>query len=412
MGNVVVTGIGLVSSAGTETDGFWGALVGGRSGIRRITTFDPTSYPCQIGGEVDDVAFKGMIAPRKLRTTTRVTQLLLAAATRALDDARLIPGTYDPQTFGVSVGTALGGWREAERQSALLNERGVQRVNPFVTNGSPNHASGLEVASEIGAEGPHVTFSVGCSASLQAIGHAATLIRSGELDICLAGGAETPLTPLVLAGMARSMELSTRNDDPEHASCPFDVQHAGMVLSEGGCLLVLERAERAVARGATIYGTVESFATSCDAKGIFAMDESGEIGARAIRRALILASIEAGDIDYICSHANSSPMFDRKETIVLKRALGDVARRVPISSIKGVIGHPFGAAGAFQVAATLLAMRHGIIPPTHNLNHPDPVCDLDYVPHEPRAAAIRRALVTSYGYGGVNAFLVLGSGAA
>jgi 3-oxoacyl-[acyl-carrier-protein] synthase II len=210
--------------------------------------------------------------------------------------------------------------------------------------------------------------------------------------------------------MARSMELSTRNDEPGRASCPFDVEHAGMVLSEGSCLFVLERADRAAARGATVYGTVESFATSCDAKGLFTMDESGEIGARALRRALSLARVEPGEIDYICSHANSAPAFDRKETIVIKQAFGEQAHHVPISSIKAVIGHPFGASGAFQMAATLLAMRHKTIPPTHNLNHPDPMCDLDYVPHEARPATIRRALVTSYGYGGVNAFLVLGDG--
>jgi 3-oxoacyl-(acyl-carrier-protein) synthase len=182
-----------------------------------------------------------------------------------------------------------------------------------------------------------------------------------------------------------------------------------MVLSEGSCLLLLERANRAAIRGARVYGTIESFAASCDAKGMYAMDESGEIGARAMRRALTLAKMNPADIDYVCSHANSAPMFDRKETAVIKRAFGEQARRVPISSIKAVLGHPFGAAGAFQVAATLLAMRHGTIPPTHNLTNPDPICDLDYVPREPRAARIRRALVTSYGYGGVNAFLVLGS---
>jgi 3-oxoacyl-(acyl-carrier-protein) synthase len=407
---IVITGVGLIAPTGNTLGAFWAALIGGHGRIRRITSFDPASYACQMAGEVDDVSFKQDIAPRKLRTTTRVTQLLLAAAMRAMDDARVLPGTYAPEAIGVSIGTALGGWRDGERQLGVLNERGAERINPFVANGAPNHVPALELAGALNAQGPHATFSVGCSASSQAIGYAVSLIRGGELDLCVAGGAEAPLTPLVLAGLARSMELSTRNEEPERASCPFDVEHNGIVLSEGSCLFVLERADRAAARGATVYGTVESFATSCDAKGIFAMDESGEVGARALRRALALARLETGDIDYVCSHANSSPMFDRKETAVIKQAFGDKAHDVPISSIKAVIGHPFGASGAFQMAATLLAMRHRTIPPTHNLYHPDPLCDLDYVPLEPRTAAIRRALVTSYGYGGVNAYLVLGSG--
>lgn len=412
MDTIVITGIGLVSPAGDNADDFWAALVGGRPGICRITSFDPTPYSCQIGGEIHDAAFKHALAPRKLRTTTRITQLLLAAAARAVEDARLTPGSYPAETTGVSIGTALGGWRDGEQQLGVLNERGAHRVNPFVSNGAPNHVAALEVANLIDAQGTHATFSVGCSASSQAIGYAASLIRSGELDVCVAGGAEAPLTPLIFAGLARSMELSTRNDDPARASCPFDVQHAGIVLSEGSCLFVLERADRATARGATAYGTVESFATSCDAKGLFATDESGAIGARALQRALSLAGLELGDIDYVCSHANSSPMFDRKETIVIKRAFGEHAHHVPISSIKAVIGHPFGVSGAFQAAATLLAMQHSVIPPTHNLHNPDPLCDLDYVPLEARSATIRRALVTSYGYGGVNAYLILGDGSS
>ncbi|MGH3054453.1 MAG: beta-ketoacyl-[acyl-carrier-protein] synthase family protein, partial [Gaiellaceae bacterium] len=399
--------IGLVGPTGNGLEPFWQSLLTGRSGIGRITRFDPTSYACQIGGEVRDRSYEELLDPRKLRTTTHVTQLALAATELALRDARLPAKWYTPDVVGVAMGTALGGSREAEQQHSILLERGVRRVNPFIANGTPNHATAAEVASAVGAGGAHLTFSSGCPASSQAIGHAVTLVASGELDVCLAGGAESPLTPMVVAGMGRTQELSDRNDDPERASCPFDRAHSGLVLSEGSCIFVLETAERARERGVEPYAEVQGAASSCDAAGLYGIDPTGEPGARAIHRALERSGLGVGEIDYVCAHANSSPAFDRKETLVINKAFGEWAARLPVSSIKGVIGHPFGASGAFQSAAAALAIRHQLIPPTHNLDVPDPECNLDYVPGEPRAARIRNALVTSYGYGGVNAYLVL-----
>jgi 3-oxoacyl-[acyl-carrier-protein] synthase II len=406
---VVVTGIGLIGPTGTGLAAFWRSLLEGHSGIGRITRFDATSYACQIGGEVRDRSYEELLDPRKLRTTTHVTQLALAAAELCLRDAdaHLSTDGSEPHLVGVSLGTALGGWREAEQQHSILMERGARRVNPFIANGTPNHTAGVEVASAIGAQGAHVTFSSGCPASLQAIAHGAALVASGELDMCVAGGAESPLTPMIIVGMGRTQELSTLNDDPEHASRPFDQAHRGLVLSEGACLLVLETAEHAAQRGVRAYAELLGGVSSCDAKGLYAFDASGESGARAIHRLLNRTGIVATDVDYVCAHANSSPAFDRKETVVIKRAFGECAPRLPVSSIKGVLGHPFGASGAFQVAATALAIRHQLIPPTHNLEIPDPECDLDYVPHQARPARIRNALVTSYGYGGVNAYLLV-----
>ena len=225
--------------------------------------------------------------------------------------------------------------------------------------------------------------------------------------MCLAGGAESPLIPMVVAGMGRTQELSSHNDDPKRASRPFDRAHDGLVLSEGSCIFVLETAERALERGVRPYAEVRGAAASCDANGLYGFDPTGEPGARAIYRALQRSSLEAGDLDYVCAHANSSPAFDRKETLVINKAFGEWAARLPISSIKAVIGHPFGASGAFQTAAAALAIRHQLIPPTHNLEVPDPACSLDYVPCTPRAARVRHALVSSYGYGGVNAYLIL-----
>ena len=409
MRQVVITGIGLLGSTGNGLPTFWRALIEGRSGIGRISRFDPSTYPCQVGGEVRDRSYEDLLEPRKLKTTTHVSQLALAAAELAPRDARIPAQTYDPATVGVSIGTALGGWREAEQQHSILLERGARRVNPFVANGTPNHAPAAEVANLVGAQGAHFTFSSGCPASLQAIAHAAMLVATGELDLCIAGGAESPLIPMVLAGMGRTLELTNATDDLEHASRPFDQSHRGIVLSEGACLFVLEAADGAARRGATTYASVLGSATSCDAAGLYGGDPSGDPGARAIHHALTRSGLTATDIDYVCAHANSSPAFDRKETLVIKRAFGECAARLPVSSIKGVLGHPFGASGAFQLAAAILALRDQLIPPTHNLEHPDPECDLDYVPGEARAARLRHALVTSYGYGGVNTYLVVGT---
>jgi 3-oxoacyl-[acyl-carrier-protein] synthase II len=403
---VVVTGIGLIGPTGVGLRAFWESLLDGRSGIGRISRFDPSPYTCQIGGEVRDRSYEELLRPRQLRTTTHATQLALAATELALRDARLSPTYYDPNLIGVSIGTAIGGWRDAEQQHSILLERGARRVNPFIANGTPNHATSDELASAFGACGSHLTFSCGCPSSLQAIGYAATLVASGELDTCLAGGTESPLTPMIFAGMGRTQELSTLNDD-EHPCRPFDRRHAGIVLSEGACILVLEAAEHAVRRGATPYAEVLGHSSSCDAKGLYNFDPSGETSARAIHRLLQRMGMQLTEIQYVCSHANSSPAFDRKETTVIKKAFGECAARLPVSSIKAVLGHPFGAAGSFQVAATALAIRNQIIPPTHYLEVPDPECDLDYVPRVARPARIRNALVTNYGYGGVNACLLV-----
>jgi 3-oxoacyl-[acyl-carrier-protein] synthase II len=407
MRRVVISGIGLVGPTGIGLQVFWQSLLEGRSGIARISRFDPTPYPCQIGGEVHDRSYEEMLDPRKLRTTAHVTRLALAATELALRDARSSPSCDEPALVGVSIGTAIGGWRDAEQQHVILFERGARRVNPFMANGTPNHATGVEIASAVGAQGVQITVSSGCPSSLQAIGHGAALIADGEIDMCLTGGTESPLTPMIFAGMGRTQELCTINDDPEHASRPFDRAHAGIVLSEGACMLVLEAAEHAARRNVTPYAEVLGHSSSCDAKGLYSFDPSGQTGARAIHQLLRRTGVQPTEIEYVCSHANSSPAFDRKETIVMKKAFGEWAARLPISSIKAVLGHLFGASGAFQVAATALAIRNRTIPPTHNLEVPDPECDLDYVPRVARPAHIHNALVTSYGYGGVNSYLLL-----
>jgi len=404
---VVISGIGLIGPTGIGLDPFWSALVEGRCAIERITRFDPSTYPCQVGGEVRDRAYETVLDPRTLRTTAHATQLALAATHYALEAARLPADGAAGPSAGVSLGTALGGGREAEQQHSILLERGLRRVNPFIANGTPAHAAAAEVASALHAQGAQVTFSTGCAASLQAIACGATLVATGELDVCVAGGTDSPLTPMVIAGMSRTQELSTLNDTPHRACCPFDRRHAGLVLSEGSCVTVLEPLERALRRGVTPWAEVRGGATSCDGRGLYSFDPTGEPGARAIGWLLDRLGLAAGDVDYVCAHANSSPAFDRKEATVLTRAFGAAVARLPVSSIKGVLGHPFGASGAFQVATACLALQRGLIPPTHNLEEPDPACALDCVAGAPRPASLRHTLVTNYGYGGVNAYLML-----
>jgi 3-oxoacyl-(acyl-carrier-protein) synthase len=386
----------------------WDAVRAGRPAIAGLRRFDAGLTTCRVAGEVDEALLLERVEARKRRTTTRASQLAMIAAEAALEDARLPRGAVAPEALAVLVGTALGGCSDAEQQSAILLERGARRVNPFIAASSPNHGPGVEVAALAGAQGPQYTFSSGCPSSLQAIAHGAALIDSGLADACLVGGTEAPLSPTVFAALSRTNEI-VASDDPATACRPFDRAHAGMVLSEASAFLLLERLDRAQARGATIYATVLGGAFSCDAQGMYGADASGAAGAHAIRRLLATTATGPDAIDYICAHANSSPLFDRKEITVLSAALGECLPSIPISSIKGVIGHPFGASGALQTVVAVLAIREGVIPPTANLTAPAPECPARHVMAAPLPRPLHRVLVTSYGYGGVNGYLLLGA---
>lgn len=405
---VAITGIGIVGPTGLGPQPFWQALLDQQPAIRRLSRFDATSYPCQVGGEVPDLSYENLFEPRKRRSTTHVAQLALAATELALQDAGL-PSCPEPaQLTAVVLGTALGGSRDGEQQHIILLERGARRINPFIANVSGAYGISLEIAGKLSAQGPVITFSTGCSASSQAIGHAASLIASGHVDLSVTGGAESPLSPLVFAGMSRTLELAASNGNPDTASRPFDRDHCGIVLSEGACILILEPFHRARSRRARIYAEILAESSSCDGAGIYSVDPSGSAAARALHHALRCADLSPDRLDYVCSHANSSPTFDRKEAAVLTAAFGEYATSVPISSIKGVMGHPFGASGAFQTAAASLAIHNRIIPPTTNLNEPDPLCRLGHVRGQPMPRDVHTALVSSYGYGGLNTFLILG----
>ena len=404
---VVITGMGLVSPLGIGKEPFWRALEEGRSGIRRLTRFDPEGYTCQIAGEIADDSYLEFIDPKKRRRMTHVTQLAVASAQMALYDAGLSSDWSNPCSAGVIIGTSVGSLKDGVEQQSILLERGANRINPFVSVGLHINALSAEVAIASRTQGLAFTIGGGCAASLCAVSVAADMIRNGTLDVCLTGGAESPLFPLTFASLCRTQELSCLNEDPEGASCPFDRAHDGLVVSEGSCILILEERTSAERRGARIYGEILGYALGCEAHEAFTLEPSGANAAHTLQEAMSRSGVTPEEIDWVNAHGSSCPNWDRKETRVLKKALGASAYQVPISATKSVMGHAFGAAAAFQVASTLLAMGRGRIPPTINLVSPDPECDLDYVPRHARSRVVDVSLVNAFAYGGVNSFMFL-----
>jgi 3-oxoacyl-[acyl-carrier-protein] synthase II len=404
---VLITGIGLVGPTGTGKDRFWNALLEGRSVVRPVTRFDTATYPCRIAGEVPDDDYLQLVDPKRRRRMPLVSRMAVAATRLALEDARLRARWFHPDRVGVVSGTSLGSQKEGAEQTIVLHEKGVGRVNPFLTLSSYYHSIAGEMAIEAGAQGFNLTQTVGCPSGLCAIGMAADLIRRGRMDVCIAGGSEAPIFPIVFAGMCQARELSTMNEQPSRASRPFDKGHDGIVLSEGSCIVVLESEDHARRRGARVYAEVAGYAVGCEAYEMYGIETTGANAVQTFGLALRDAACSAADIDYISAHGNSCPRWDRKETAILKKALGALAYQIPTSSIKGTIGHNFGAAGAFQVASVALAFESGVLPPTANFEEPDPLCDLDYIPNVPRPKQTGVCLISNFGYGGVNAFMVL-----
>jgi 3-oxoacyl-[acyl-carrier-protein] synthase II len=404
---VLVTGIGAISPVGVGRAAFWQALLEGVRGLRPLTRFNSDALPCRVAGEVD-VQFLNELVDEKIRRTAPLfTQLAVLASGLALDDARLRESRYSPERIGVVVGTALGGWSDAEPQIALMLERGVRRINPFIVSGAGAHGAGAAVSKLLGATGPQFVFSAGCPSGLQALAHGAELVRSGFVDLCLVVGTEAPLSASIFSSLCRTHELGTLNETPGTASRPFDKSRTGMILSEGACALVLESAASFEPRKVAPYAEYIDAGFSCDAQGLYGVDAEGTVAYGAVQSMLSRSKRTPSDIDYVCSHANSSRTFDSKEARVLRRLFDPADHDVAVSSIKGSIGHPIGAAPVFQSAAACLALRQGILPPTTNLEEPDEECGPGYLTGKPIARAIRTALVTSYGYGGSNGCLLL-----
>ncbi len=404
---VVVTGIGVVSPVGIGLDSFWDSVSHGRSGIDRFTLIpNYRAYPSQIGGEVKGFEPRDFIDFKEARRMSRMTQFAVASARMALEDAGL--GLDRPgDDIAVVLGCGGTAFPETEQTMRTLLEKGGAKVSPFFIPSALPNMPACQVAIQLGLRGANSTITTACAASSQAIGEAAELLLRGDAEVVLAGGTEAPICELTLAGFCAMRALSSAfNDEPQLASRPFDAARDGFVAGEGGAVLVLETLAHAEARGARIYAELIGYGASADAYHVTAPDPVGHGASRAIQRAMRRAEVMPQQIDYINAHATSTPAGDAAETLAIKAALGEYASTVAISSTKSMIGHLTGAAGAVEAVATIMALKHGLLPPTINYDTPDPACDLDYVPNVARPAAINIALSNSFGFGGQNATLV------
>jgi 3-oxoacyl-[acyl-carrier-protein] synthase II len=404
---VVITGIGLVTPLGVGTAASWEALCCGRSGVGPITRFDAGGFDTRIAAEVKGFRAADFL-PRKLAARAEpFVAFACAAARMALEDAGIAIVPAGAERIGVVLGCGLGGLSLLEANCRLISERGPQRVSPFfIPMMISNMAAGL-IAMEIGARGPNLTLSTACAAGTHAVGEAAAMIRYGQADTVVAGGTEALVAPTCIAGFCAMRALSTRNAAPAQASRPFDRDRDGFVVGEGAGILILECLDQALDRGARIYAEVAGYGSSCDAYHLTQPppDAGGAVG--CMRTALADAELLPENIDYINAHGTGTPLNDVVETRAIKSVFGAEAYRIPVSSTKSMTGHLIGAAGGVEAAFCALAIRHATIPPTINLDHPDPACDLDYVPHKARRAPIETAMSNSFGFGGTNAALVL-----
>jgi 3-oxoacyl-[acyl-carrier-protein] synthase II len=403
---VVVTGLGVVSPVGIGVDTFWNSLMEGRSGVRRITTFDPSALDTQIAAEVPDFDPTDFMDRKEARRNDRFVQFGYAASRLALDDAQLAITPQNATRVGVLIGSGIGGAITWEEQYTILQTRGPSRVSPFfIPMIILNMASGV-TSILTGAKGPNTCVSTACATGGNAIGDAMRLIQRGDADAMIAGGAEAAITPLSVAGFCAMKAMSTRNADPQRAARPFDATRDGFVMGEGAGVVILEALEVAERRGARIYAELVGYGMSADAFHITQPDPEADGASRSMRNALHDAKMEPEAIDYINAHGTSTPYNDRTETIAIKQVFGAHARRVPVSSTKSMMGHLLGAAGGVEFIACVLAIDRGVIPPTINYEHPDPECDLDYVPNTPREARITTAMSNAFGFGGHNAILI------
>ena len=402
---VVITGLGLVTPLGTGVDKTWKALCAGESGIGRITRFDPTGYDAQIAGEVKDFDPAQFIEKKEIKKMDTFIHYAVGASQLAVDDAKLKVSPEEATRVGVYIGSGIGGLGTIEHYHDVLREKGPGRVSPFfIPMTIINLASG-QVAIRVGAKGPNSCAVTACATGNHCIGDAYRLIQRDDADVMIAGGAEAAITPLGVAGFASAKALSFRNSEPAKASRPFDKDRDGFVLGEGAGVVVLEELEHARARGARIYAELIGYAMNSDAYHITAPPEEGEGAVRCMEMALKNAGVAKADIGYINAHGTST-MADAIETKAIKHVFGEQAYRIPVSSTKSMTGHLLGAAGGIEAVFNILALHHGILPPTINLDHPDPACDLDYVPNQARPAKIQMALSNSFGFGGVNACLI------
>ena len=406
MRKVVVTGLGAVTPLGNDVSSTWDAAVAGRSGIDFIRAFDPSDFPVRIAAEVKDFDPTSAVSAKDARKLDRNVLLAVAAAREAVGDAGL--NGFDPDRVGIVFGSAIGGLLGIMQQADILRERGPDRVSPnFLPNVLVDSASG-QLAISLGIRGPNYAPVSACATGSHAVGEGAELIRRGDADAVLAGGTEACLHPLILAGFCAMRGLASEDEHPPRASRPFDKTREGFVMGEGACTLVLEELDHARARGARIYAEVLSYGTSNDAHHM-AQPEPEAVGVSdMMRAALRRAGVEPERVGYVNAHGTSTPLGDLAETRAIKQVFGDHAYELAVSSTKSVTGHCFGAAGAIEAMMCVLAVHHGVLPPTANYEHPDPKCDLDYVPNESREAQVDVAISNAMGLGGHNACVLVG----
>ncbi|MFZ4553206.1 MAG: beta-ketoacyl-[acyl-carrier-protein] synthase II [Betaproteobacteria bacterium] len=402
---VVVTGLGIVSPIGLNVSENWASIIAGRSGIATITRFDASAMACQIAGEVKGFDATQYISPKEVRRMDTFIHYGLAAGIEAVRNAGLDTPLPDPTRIGVNIGAGIGGLPLIEETHSALLEGGPRKVSPFFIPGSIINMISGNLSIQFGFKGPNLAMVTACTTATHCIGESARIIEYGDCDIMIAGGAEAAVSPLGIAGFAAARALSTRNDDPATASRPWDAGRDGFVMGEGAGVLVLEEYEHAKARGATIYCEVAGYGMSGDAHHITAPCEDGEGASRCMINALRNAAANVDEVDYINAHGTSTPLGDIAEMIALKRALGEHAYKIAVSSTKSMTGHLLGAAGGVEAVYSALAVYHQVAPPTINLHDQDPQCDLDFVPNVAREMAIDLALSNSFGFGGTNGTL-------
>ena len=403
---IVVTGLGAVTPVGQTAAAAWRAVCAGVSGITRINRFDTAGFAAQIAGEVKDFDPRQFVDVREARRMDRFTQYAIAAAQEAVDDADLRVDAHNADRVGVFVGSGIGGIESLEAQFAVMAARGPSRLSPFLIPMLLTDTAAGAISIRFGLRGPNLAVVSACATGAHAVGEGAAAIRRGDADVMICGSSEAAVTPMTIAGFAAMRALSRRNDAPAAASRPFEKQRDGFVVGEGAGILVLERLEHALARGARIYGEVAGYGATADASHITAPPDDGEGAARAMASALAHAELAPRDVQYINAHGTSTPLNDRAETQAIKTVFGDHAGRIAVSSTKSMTGHLLGGAGGVESVFCLQAIRDGRIPPTINYGEPDPDCDLDYVPNCARAATVDAAMNNSFGFGGHNASLV------
>lgn len=397
----------MVTPLGTGTEKSWKGLIEGRSGVRRITHFDPTDLPCQIAAEVPDFEADSFIEPKEQKKMDRFIHLGLAAAVMAMEDSGLKITADNSERVGVIVGSGMGGLPAVEHYTKVLNERGHRKISPFFIPMTIINLAAGQISIRFGAKGPNSAIATACASGTHSIGEAFRLVQTGVADAMIAGGAEATITPLGIGGFAAMKALSRRNHEPEKASRPFDKDRDGFVMGEGAGILILEELELAIKRGARIYSEINGYGTTSDAYHISSPSPDGDGAARCMRNALKDSGINPDEVNYINAHGTSTKYGDELETIAIKNVFGQHAYELCVSSTKSMTGHLLGAAGGVEGAICALSIFNGIVPPTINLEEPDPECDLDYVPNSSRPLDINVAISNSFGFGGTNASIVL-----